>query len=369
MTTDCDLPDRLAELLTRTAAAVEVRPDIDIVLDRSPVLPLAGGRPRSARGGPRRAVAVIGIAAALLAVVGLAVSVQDAGQPVISGNSTSSTAAPSPPPGGRTFPVLDHLPSGFDQPFASYAERDDRTPIGVRALVGRATESSVVDGILVEAFPSTPWWIENPYNEPTTVAGRPAVIKPQAGLQMDISSGSTVLAFPGEPTLVLTGHDPVGFLETGPDALAAVLRAETPGVELRFTDLPNGFTVVRAPQPMGARTFFPTVSAEGDGGTLRVQESEVDPLMFVARQGDADAVTVAGRPAWIVNHENVTELAWTTGDGTNLLLTATIDREQALAIASGVRLVDEAEWQTVYGIDPPTPNGLDGTTAPPEEGD
>ncbi|MBN2621975.1 MAG: hypothetical protein JXA83_01345 [Acidimicrobiales bacterium] len=76
------LEDRLTEVLTRTADAVEVRPDIDRVRDQPAVVTLDAALGRSRRPDRRWTVVATGAAAASVAIGALLVTRTDRSQPV-----------------------------------------------------------------------------------------------------------------------------------------------------------------------------------------------------------------------------------------------------------------------------------------------
>lgn len=418
MTTDHEVAERLTDLLVRSADAVEVHPDVNAVFERSSTIPLTDRVAGSRRARRASARIVVGIAAALVLVLGVAVVLRagsETDQSVSSDASTPSTPSTvdAPVPAGPIgFPVLLGIPEGIDdpvEPSAAYAiggiETGQATTLsqpgpaapGMTAVLGRTTSKGVSEMIRVDAWPAEPdgmGELTEDASRGISVAGRPAIVGPYD--RPGELTEARHLIFPGEPTLRVIGEDVIELIEANPDAISAALSPEAPGVTLEITGLPDDVTVLREPEPMSERGWGPAVSV-GERHALTVETWDRSALSIVSGFGEADAVDIGGQPGWIATGQPTsfeqgclpelcgwvadlpprTLLAWTTQDGTTVVLRTSLGPEVALAYATSgdIRLVDEADWRAYYRMDQADPlTGVGGTaepgsTPPPARGD
>lgn len=368
-TTHDDVEARLADLLDRSAAHVEPDPDLDGALRGETVVILTDHPVRTRR---RLSRAVGAAAAALALVAGVTVAVTsdgDAGdgEPVVADGSTTTPAGtaedPTTTPADPTdptdpltlpHPIVDADLAAFDVVSGSYAMTDERTTAGPVAVIGRIAGDDVLDPIVVRTYEGTPWWVTESATASVAVSGiEPDVLTLPAGSRVgfDTQTDEAIVAVPGEVTVVLSGRDPLALLETAPEAISA--RLVDGAVDLSIEGLPDGLTVVEAPASLSTRSW-PMVGAEaGDPfRLLQVQVPPTTPLASIANLGDARATTVGEAPGYVVELDGATHLAWTTADGTTVVVQAMLDRATTQEIAESVRLVDADTWGDHYGLDP-----------------
>lgn len=355
--------DRLADLLARSGAAVDVEPDVDAVLAGAGAAPLValGRRPRDTR-------RLLALAAAVLVLVGLTgvalVAVRDdrpreraeAPPP-----ATTTAADPATAPAER-FPVFGHLPGAFGDAVieATAGEGSHRsgaiggfapdTPL-VRAAFGRVADDGTVSDVVLltagaeaEAEQAVP-----PIGEAEDLGGgyRMAVLPESSGWVELYGPGTTVLLVGGPGTADLVR----GLGGTGLTATVG----DDGGVVLDVGALPDGLEVVVPPAPAAdaeAETYVDSAASE----LFALAETGVGPPLLAAALagGTTRPVDVAGAPGYVTVSEGRTLVAWTAADGVDVAITVSADEEDALAVAAGVELVDEATWRATYpDVGPP----------------
>lgn len=342
--TDLDTPDlddldaRIADLLARSAGAVDIRLDLDGVTREEVVVRLTDRPART-----RRHLALAAAAAALLVVVGAVAIAARAPEPT----TTEQAAAPGP---DDLFPVLGDGPSeddgGTTPTFIPLEEGYPTDP--VQAVIGRSDGESVSDLVLVQVPAGDLPARDAVDGTPTTVAGRPA--------WADDSDGLTTIAIETDPVLLVTGRDGMPSLldELGPEALVPG-RDATGQPTLEVGPLPPGLALLTPPRafsPDAIRTVeVEAPAAAPDAEWVAVSTMTDDPLDAVVRYGSARRVSVDGATGWSAEGEDGATVAWRAANGT----TVTVDTregtaEDALALARSVRLVDEATWRATYDV-------------------
>lgn len=373
-----DVEARLTDLLERSATHVDPEPDLEGALRGETLVALTDHPVRTRR----RITRALGAAAAALALVaGTAVAVTsgDDGEPVATEGPTAPAPAASDPagPGGTVVdatvgdplalphPIVDADLSDYATVSGSYAMADERTTPGPVAVIGRSDGDAVLDPIVVRTFEGTPWWVTESATGSVAVSGiEPDVLTLPSGTRVgfDTQSDATVVAVPGAVTVVLEGKDPLALLEMAPEAISA--RLVDGGIDLTIdSDLITegeeaagvepGLTVVEEPAPLPVRSW-PMVGAEASDPfrLLQVQVPPTSALASIANLGDARATTVGGAPGYVVELDGATHLAWTTPEGTTVVVGAMLDPAATQAIAESVRLVDAQVWGDHYDLDP-----------------
>jgi hypothetical protein len=355
--------DRLADLLARSGAAVDVEPDVDAVLAGTGAAPLValGRRPRDTR-------RLLALAAAVLVLVGLTgvalVAVRDdrpreraeAPPP-----ATTTAADPASAPAER-FPVFGHLPGAFGDAVieANAGEGSHRsvatsgfapdTPL-VRAALGRvADDGTVSDVVLLTAGAEAmeEGLAPGAMGAPEDLGGgyRMAVLPEDTGVEL-YGPGTTVLLVGGPGTADLVR----GLAGTGLTATVG----DDGGVVLDVGDLPDGLEVVVPPARAAvavAETYVDSAASE----LFALAETGVGPPLLAAALagGTTRPVDVDGAPGYVTVSEGRTLVAWTAADGVDVAITVAADEEDALAVAAGIELVDEATWRATYpDVEPP----------------
>lgn len=338
-----DLDDRLTDLLARSAAAVDVHPDVDAVLadDHGPA-PLVdlGRRPRDTR--RLLALAAAGLVVVVLAGVGLVASRDD--------RPLEQAQAPVEAPG--RFPVLGHLPADLgDLPVeandgegvigeALPSRFRPETPL-VHATLGRPADDGTVADVVQLVAGSE--------QLPTLAYPIPPTEDLGDGYSLDPRTGAIALHAPGA-TLVVAGGDGAADLLRAIAGTGLTLTG-TPGrvPTLAIGDLPDGYEVIVPPtptEPEQAEAFV----RRGRNDLPVVVETGAGPPghAVMSAGGPISPVDVDGGPGWMSTHDGRTRIAWTDPSGVTVSLIAEYGPAEALEIARGVALVDEATWRATY---------------------
>ncbi|HEV7722392.1 MAG TPA: TlpA disulfide reductase family protein [Iamia sp.] len=366
-----DLDDRLTDLLTRSAAAVEVRPDVDAVLgdDRDAAVVDLGRRPRDVR-------RLLALAATVLVVVGLGAAAL-----VARPDDTRPLDVTDAPAAERRFPVFGDLPASLRDhrieatdgagTVHSFGDREDGDQL-VRAALGKvADDGSVSDVIQLVASASTP---EGPPGPPAD-----EIEDLGGGYRLAVTVGQVEVYGPGTTVVAVGGPDTEDLIrEIAGTSLTATTVVD--GVPtLTLGDLPDGYTVTAPPTPADPEQAEAFV--EGDYGvpTTVVETGVGSPdLAVISAGGSYVPVDIDGAPGVIAVRERRTIVAWTAPGGVHVRVASDLGEDDALLIARGIRLVDQAEWRRTYperpeGEAPPIPaattdHPLVGEPAPPVGG-
>ncbi len=349
-----DLDDRLAELLARSADAVEVSPDLDAVIAPGAVVVDLHDRPDRTR----RRLGLAGIAAALLVVAVGAVLVARDDAPV--------GVVASPPGIGDAYPVLGYAPGAIAGDLHALRlgqrimaeEHDDTTtwdPRRGRAVIGqRAADGSLASVATVLLGPPGFAGVTAGRGETTHVAGIPATIASGGGQTSAVVSGEAVAVVSGP-------GDVEGLLAEVPDG-DLVLGWEGDLPTIQITGGPTEVLVPSAPLPTteqavthsGEAYWSMADGAIPDGlhpGTPRasVRTRTDDPVAELAWAGGMEPVDVGGVHGWHVPAVDGGVVAWTAPNGTNVVVEVQgLAPDDDLAVARGLRLVDEATWRRTY---------------------
>lgn len=182
----------------------------------------------------------------------------------------------------------------------------------------------------------------------------------------------TVVIPAGDVTLRITGVHVIDSL-AGTDRFVAVTSippvddSGAPPFTLEFSDLPDGFALVVAPQyvPNGAVTgylsFNNTATVEGNS----VEVSTWNPLAAWASVSPMTAVEINGQPGWMSDRPGHAVI-WQVNDETYALVGGSATTDEAVTVAHSLTFIDEATWRSRYNIPepdfPPYP-GASNTTA------
>ena len=269
--------------------------------------------------------------------------------------TTPDTVTPTPSAAGRPtrFPVVGNPGPADRSARGSYSQWSIPDGPKVTALVARRTANTLSNGVAVTAGTA---FDDSAFGEgePVTVWGRPATMFTESGdpllRAIVVERGGLVLSF--------YGRDPMALLdELGPDAIA--VDPTTPagsGVPfgLRFGALPAGYEVVAGPEvipPEGVSVSL-GLGNEPDPDFGVIEVTPWSQLFALAAASDLEAVDVNGNEGWL-QRGNGNWVAWSTDDGTHVMVGATDTVQQSLDLASQVTFVDEATWRARYGVDEP----------------
>ena len=371
---DDDLTDRLADLLTRSADAIDVHPDLDAVTDAPTVIslvaddPTGHGRGRRTLLHPLRRLALGAVAAAaVVALVAAALTLgdDDPAESVASAGATTTTTAALAAPTGDVYPVVDEWPEGFATGDAVTQDIGLGSVPGPSAVIGTTDGDGVVEGITVQSFLGSSNAYELAERTPVTVGGRDAFTLETYGHGGEPRS-PTLLLRDGETLLVLSGHDPVGLIEAAPDAVTAQVDGER--VELVIGELPAPFEVVSETPPSDERMWPSLLSSSTGAGNpppqVFIEVRPGDPLAAVASAGVARSTEASGVPGWIVANEGATYLAREVTEGVTMVVSGPVDADTVLTVADATRFVDRATWEDIYGIDVDARTSSTETTQP-----
>ncbi|HMJ77508.1 MAG TPA: hypothetical protein VK507_16125 [Iamia sp.] len=352
-----DLDDRLSDLLTRSAAAVEVRPDVDAVLDGdagdSPGAAVVdlGRRPRDGR----RLLALAAAVVVALLAAGVVTTRDGGGSDPL--DATAGGAA-------LVYPVADHLPAAVaDEAYIVTVSTQMATgevrPIvpAARAVLGRRGSAGAQVGLATVQLGhpgSQPF--DEVEGDDLTVAGRRAKV-----VQRD---GTTSVVVEGDPVLEVDGPgDVVGLLQQIPDGgLVTGWDGEVPTLVL------TGGTEVLVPPGPVVDGPSPTVIAgpePADGPSVEVATQVDTPIAELADAGAVEPVDIGGVTGYVAAPEGG-RVAWTTAEGTNVVVRVRgLGADDLLRVARSVRLVDEATWLESYDRHGPDLNPGNTVTLPP----
>jgi len=351
-----DLDDRLSDLLTRSAAAVEVRSDVDAVLADDRDAAVVDIRDR-----PRRTRRVLALAAALLvvlAVVGAVALVADDDRPL--------DVTDSPLSADDRFPVLGHLPAELQglrveandgegsHHSAGTSTFHPDTPL-VEAAIGKVAADGSVDDVI------------------SLVAGAEGLeqrVGPALGEVQEIDAGYRMTSLPESSGWVeLYGAGTTVLLTGGPHVEALVRDIAGTGLTatvgpdgrpvLTLRDLPDGYTVTAAPTPPEDRKAEVAIDGnDGDNGRpyvpYVVAETGVGEPSLAVGGGSYRPIDVGGSPGYLASGPEQTAVAWTAPNGVTIRLFTGLGEDEALLVAEGIELVDGATWRATY---PELPEG------------
>jgi hypothetical protein len=269
--------------------------------------------------------------------------------------TTPHTVAPTLPAAGRPtrFPVVGEPGPADRSARGSYSQWSIPDGPKVTALVARRAANTLSDGVAVTAanrFDDSAFG----EGEPVTVWGRPATMFTEPGdpvlRAIVVERGGLVLSF--------YGRDPMTLLDQlTPDSIA--VDPTTPagfGVPftLRFGSLPAGYEVVAGPEvipPEGVSVSL-SLGSEPDPDFGVIEVAPWSQLFALAAAGDLEAVDINGNEGWLQRGDG-NWVAWSTDDGTHVMVGATDTTQQSLDLASQLTLVDEGTWRARYGVDEP----------------
>lgn len=369
-----DLDDRLSELLSRSADAVEVRPDLDAVLADDGRGDHGAHPVVDVRDRPRRTRRVLTLAAALLvvlAVVGAVALNADDDEPL--------GVTDAPLSADDRFPVFGPLPAALqDRPVeAEDGEGSHQnamtsnflpgTPL-VSAAIGQVDDEGSVDDVI--ALVAGAEGLEDRVGPPL---GEVEEIAPGYRMaSMAANAGWVELYGPGTTVLVVGGPHVTDLVReiAGTGLTATVGPDGRPVLTLR--DLPDGYSVTAPPTPPEERRAEIAIDSEGPvvegqppAPNVLVEAGVGEPRLAVSANsagGSYRPTDVGGSPGYISATEDLSVVAWTASNGVHLRLITDLDEDGALSIARGLRLVDEDEWRAIYGD---AEDGVGTTTAEP----
>ncbi len=256
------------------------------------------------------------------------------------------TLAATPPSTDLTlFPTVGSVARPGD--IGSYSQIANENPERVSALLARRNGSALVDAIQIEAIGPGLDFVGFP--ESVVVHGAAALLYTEDG-----SPIVRTVVLPGDPVVLVTGTDPVGFLESvEPGAIGvAPVSAPTPGhpaFTLSFCTLPAGYDVIVAPFESPRGTFEATIvvdNTETSFGSM-VGVSLMNPLPAFAVVGTLTQVDINGISGWLSSAPG-NDVIWEPAPGTFAIASGPATPDGALAFARSVRFVDEAEWRQIY---------------------
>jgi hypothetical protein len=267
----------------------------------------------------------------------------------------STVPAPTFPASELTdFPIIGTEALSNDQ--GSYSLIGADNPASVAALIARRDGDTLTGGIQIEVASALPEQFGAP--EPVIVHGVDVAVYTEPG-----TPSLRTVVFPGTPTLLVRGLDPVEFLQTADADLIRVVDVTAPTLghptfTLSFGTLPSGYDIVVAPfeLPRGTtNAATAVVGTEASDGSL-IEVSLMNPLPAWAVVGMLTAVDVNGIEGWISSGAG-NAVIWEPTLGTYASVVGASSREAALTTARRVTFVDEATWRAFYGVAPPSFGG------------
>jgi hypothetical protein len=308
---------------------------------------------------PRRTRRVLALAAALLvvlAVVGAAALVADDDRPL--------DVTASPIAADDRFPVFGHLPASLE---GARVEAND----GEGTHVNGGLSSFLPDTPVVQAAISRAAGDGSAVDVIGLVAGAEGLedrVGPGRGEIEDLASGYRMAALPGNPGWVeLYGPGTTVLVMGGPHVTALVREIAGTGLTatvgadgrpvLTLRDLPEGYTVTAPPAPPEDGKAEAAIDSEGivDGSPpvpyVLAETGVGEPSLAVSGNsagGSYRPVEVDGSPGYIAVEEDRTVVAWTAPNGVTLRLITDLEEDEALRVARGIELVDEATWRATY---------------------
>lgn len=373
---DVDTPDgweaeQRARLLTFIETGVIREAQAVSAPGEPPVVPLDGVRSDDRRRGV--AVALAAAAAAVVVVGGLVVT------PRWRGAETSPATAP---PVTRDVPPADEqlLPDVFpilpdDHPLADQATGGYGGTPGweladqMHAIVAIDDGARLTKGIAIVADPSF---------DPDELFGQIATPISAAGIDGTLYTGgdAQTLVIPSDPTLLIRGRDPIGFVEASGGVPVIDVRVGADGAaSFEVGRLPDGYRAIVAPSvPVtGGGVHVWTRVAVGDDQDVNV---EVGPDAYAMRWlvfTDFERVDIDGHVGWRLGRGRGTVI-WQAGERAWALLDGP-DVEIGLEIARALDFVDRTTWEERYAVEPGRPldrdeweSGAYTTTIPTDEG-
>lgn len=161
---------------------------------------------------------------------------------------------------------------------------------------------------------------------------------------------------PGDPTLLIRGRDPIGFVEASGGVPVIDVRVGADGAaSFEVGRLPDGYRVIVAPSvPVtGGGVHVWTRVAVGDDQDVNV---EVGPDAYAMRWlvfTDFERVDIDGHVGWRLGRGRGTVI-WQAGERAWALLDGP-DVEIGLEIARALDFVDRTTWEERYAVEPGRP--------------
>lgn len=296
--------------------------------EAQPVTTLA--KPARARRVPGPLVAVGSLVAVMLVVGGslLLVSRSDVDELV-----TASGV------GSERFPVPRYVPSDAELVYGNYGVPDPANPAAVGAVVARVTDEGFEDAVSVTVFDTSQ-------------------LPVGFGESVDDEVGEVAWENGQRAIRVAAAYDMDGAILTSVAAAVESVDVQPFGASaLAFGDLPAGFSVLALPHLL-PDVATPIVSIQGPPtqGVFTFYHVDIDitseALAYRAGlMGSGELVQVRGREGYRSSNENGTALSWSEGPGLTVSVFGNYPYAELLAIAEGLELVTEAEWQAEYQLD------------------
>ena len=291
---------------------------------------------------------------ALLAGLVLATEMRVDEPPTILTQPSAPTAPTTPTTAPIAFPVLDEPPPGLTVT-AMVQETPPGTP-RTEALVGRVIDDTLTDTVLI-TVQSEPLNISPRVGAPPTEA----VVFDQPATVYDHGNNLRHVTWGSGPFFVASGTSPLVFLD---QATAGTFKSgngtanEKPASSeqppsLEIGPLPDGFSLIARPAPVGHPTTAATLSIGFDNYDISV--STRNPLIDMALSGPLRRTSINDRPAWtFASSSSTQDIAWQVDDATHAYLKVNdgSDAATAAAIASDIRFVDRDTWNELYAPDP-----------------
>lgn len=260
-----------------------------------------------------------------------------------------------PPPGAvppARLPVLGAVPERFartdDLRQAHLRAPSEPAARGEVAVVAGTDDGDLRDAVLVEAWAATPLhanvFAGAEATTPLTVGGRSAVVGHRGPTPVD---GEVLqLGIAGTPALLLSGMDQ-GRLEEVAAQVDARLDADGTA-RLDLSGVPAD-ELVEGPRAVPVEVQV-LVAAPGSGSeVVWVETTELPPAAVLAPYSAVERGEVGGEVAWLADHEGGADVAW-EDEGVTVHVRGSLTREELLAVAADVTLVDETTWRATYPV-------------------
>lgn len=263
------------------------------------------------------------------------------------------------------YPAVDDQIAGATAPQGGYAMTSYDNPTRVESLIARldADATTMTDGLRISAIAGSRGQAAA---ELAPMAGAVAPFTATVwGSEADVYTepGSppleTVVIPAGDVTLRITGVHVLDSL-AGTDRFVTVTSippvddSGAPPFTLEFSDLPDGFALVVAPQhvPNGSLTgylsFNNTATVEGNSAEV----STWNPLVAWASAHPMTAVEINGQPGWMSDRPGHAVI-WQVNDETYVLVGGNATTDEAVAVANSLTFIDEATWRSRFNIPEP----------------
>jgi hypothetical protein len=216
------------------------------------------------------------------------------------------------------------------------------------ALIARPVDTSLRDAVVLTVRPSDQFDGAAGQPEQRTVAGLDVVVYIEPG-----TPPITTVVLPGTPALMVSGQNPIAFLEAAGGFPIDGARVDDDGdATFAIGAMPDGYETIVEPTRRATNTVDAwTRASDGDGGDgIAVRVGVNDPRLAWAQVGELEQIVLDGDVGWLVEQNGIASVHWQASETTWASIVGASSRDDAITFAESVDLVDQETWTERYDV-------------------